>query len=132
MSIIKDSLNIETLYTEYMRYMDPTEYYFATKVVGSWPQWEEFVKANTSLVSLWRRELEAKIKSMCLSSIIETSRGETRDSLQAAKFLLDAPWIKEESKRGRPSKEDIEMETKQIASDILRVQEDYKRINGNA
>jgi hypothetical protein len=129
-NISNEGSDIDVLYTEYMRYMDPTEYYFATKVVGSWPQWEEFVKANTSLVSLWRRELEAKIKSMCLSSILETSRGETRDSLQAAKFLLDAPWIKEDTKRGRPSKEDIEMETKQIATDILRVQEDFKRING--
>lgn len=109
--------------------LDPTEYYFAKEYLGSWLKWEEFVKDNDSVVSLWRRELEAKIKSMCLSHIIETSRGETRDSLQAAKFLLDAPWIKEESKRGRPSKVDIEMETKQIASDIIRVQEDFKRIN---
>jgi len=122
--------NKEDLYKEYIRYLDPTEYYYATKVIGSWEQWESFVRDNQELVALWRRELEAKIKSMCLSHIIETSRGETRDSLQAAKYLIDAPWLKEESKRGRPSKVDIEMETKQIAADIVRVQEDYKRING--
>lgn len=124
------SYNINYLYEEYMRLMDPTEYYFATKVMNSWANWESFTVSNKETVEAWRRELEAKIKSMCLANIIETSRGETRDSLQAAKFLLDAPWIKEESKRGRPSKLDIEMETKQIANDILRVQEDFKRING--
>lgn len=119
---------METLYHQYMQMMDPTEYYFATKIVGSWKQWEEFVRENKEEVDSWRREMEAKVKSMCLSHILETSRGETRDSLQAAKFLLDAPWIKEESKRGRPSKEEIAAEIKQTTDQLLRVQEDYKRI----
>ncbi len=129
MSSSEGSFNIDTLYKEYIRKLDPTEYYYAIDIFGSWSNWESFVSSNKDLVSSWRREMEAKIKSMCLLHIIETSRGETRDSLQAAKFLLDAPWIKEETKRGRPSKEDIEMETKQIANDIIRVQEDFKRIN---
>ena len=112
--------------------MDPTEYYYATKIIGSWEKWESFVNNNTALVALWRRELEAKIKSTCLQYILEASRGETRHALQAAKYLIEAPWIKEDSKRGRPSKSDIENETKRMAEDIQRVAEDYKRISVNA
>jgi hypothetical protein len=122
--------NIDTteLYTQYIRMEDPTEYYFATKVVGSWELWEEFCNKNINLVALWRRELEAKIKSSCLQYILEASKGETRDALQAAKYLIDAPWNKEESKRGRPSKEDILNETNRIVEDMKRVEDDYKRI----
>lgn len=107
---------------------DPTEYYYATKIIGSWELWEEFIIANGALVNSWRRELEAKIKSNCLLYILEASKGENRDALQAAKYLLETPWLKEESKRGRPSKLEVDNETKKMADDILRVAEDYKRI----
>lgn len=126
---MKKERDINHLYIEYIRMMDPTEYYYATKIIGSWEQWEEFCKDNIVVVSLWRRELEAKIKSSCLQYILEASRGETRDALQAAKYLIESPWLKEEAKRGRPSKLDVEMETKRMAEDIQRVAEDYKRIS---
>jgi hypothetical protein len=73
--------------------------------------------------------LEAKIKSMCLSHLIETSKGETRDAIQASKFLLDAPWVKEENKRGRPSKVEIDNEIKSQAEMHQRIQEDLDRIS---
>lgn len=126
---MKKEYNINSLYIDYIRMMDPTEYYYATKIIGSWEEWEAFVSDNTALVALWRRELEAKIKSSCLQYILEASRGETRDALQAAKYLIESPWLKEDSKRGRPSKVDIENETKRMAEDISRVAEDYQRIH---
>lgn len=122
-------MDYDKLYTEYIRMQDPTEYYYATKIIGSWEKWEQFIKDNTSLVSLWRRELEAKIKSSCLQYILEASRGENRDALQAAKYLIESPWLKEEAKRGRPSKVEIENETKRMAEDIQRVADDYLRIS---
>jgi hypothetical protein len=120
--------NIEEYYTKYIQELDPTEYYYATRVFGSWSLWEQFVDDNKDLVNSWRRELEAKIKSMCLSSLIETSRGETRDALAAAKFLLDAPWVKDENKRGRPSKMEIDNELKSQAEIHQRIKEDLERI----
>lgn len=120
-------MDLNTFYAEYMRKLDPTEYYYATDTFGSWQAWEAFVSKNRDTVESWRREMEAKIKSMCLAQIIDKTRDDTRDSLQAAKFLLDAPWISTESKRGRPSKVDIENEMKTIIENEKRVQEDFLR-----
>ena len=120
--------NIEELYKNYINMLDPTEYYYAIKYLNSWSNWEAFCLSHPDEVGLWRRELEAKIKSMCLSHIIETSRGETRDSLQAAKYLLETPWVKDESKRGRPSKVEVQNELKNQAETYQRIQADLLRM----
>lgn len=120
--------DIEELHSKYIKALDPTEYYYAIDNFQSFRNWETFYENNKDIVDAWRRELEAKIKSMCLSQLIETSRGDTRDAIQASKFLLDAPWIKEESKRGRPSKMEIENELKSQAEVHLRIKEDLERI----
>lgn len=132
--LVEDNLhklyNLQELRTKYLLLEDPTEYYFAIKVIGSWLLWEEFIKNNTIFVESLRRELEAKIKSNALLSIIERSKGDTRDSLVASKYLVDTPWIKKSSK-GRPSKESIDKEIKKLAEANNRITNDYKRLKEN-
>lgn len=71
--------------------------------------------------------LLAKLKANCLDRIIETSKGETRDALQANKYLLEfSP--KDDTKRGRPSKQDILVEAKKIAEDNVLLEESYDRL----
>jgi hypothetical protein len=48
MSPITDIDNIEYLYKEYIRALDPTEYYYATNIFKSWVNWEKFIDDNPS------------------------------------------------------------------------------------
>ena len=116
-------MDLDNLRIEYLRYNDPTEYTFANKVIGSWSNWEKLREKNKDIIDSWQRELEAKIKSNAISMIFEVAQGETRDALSANKLLLDCPW--KESTRGRPSKLDIQTETKRIVDDSLKTEEDY-------
>lgn len=127
-------MNLESLTAlkpDYIRLSDPTEYYFATRYLSGWEEWERICNETDfkPVIELWRRELEAKIKSDSLARIIDSARGETRDALQANKFLLDTPWVREDTKRGRPTKADILSEANKIATTNERVMEDYKRIS---
>jgi hypothetical protein len=101
-------MELHKLKEDYLRTNDPTEYFFVVKYIGTWDLWESMCNdiAYKPIIESWRRELEAKIKSDAMSRILEAARGETRDALQANKFLLDSPWIKEANGRGRPSKQE--------------------------
>lgn len=122
-------IDLDQLRVDYLRYEDPTEYYFAIKTMGSWRQWELFCVSNKEYVDDLRRELEAKIRSDALLSIMEASKGSTRDALVANKYLLELPWIKKGSKRGRPTKEEIMLETKKLAEDSKQIADDLNRLN---
>jgi len=47
---------------------------------------------------------------------------------QASKWLADKGWEVDAPKRGRPSKQEVEKETKQQAKVKLAVMNDYKRL----
>lgn len=115
---------------DYMRIGDPTEYTFVTRYIGTWDIWESMYTDDNYkiIIDAWRRELETKIKSDAINRIIDAAKGETRDALQANKFLLDTPWLKEDTKRGRPTKQDVLSEANKIAVNDQRIAEDYKRI----
>jgi hypothetical protein len=115
---------------DYLRTNDPTEYFFVVKYIGTWDLWESMCNDINykPIIESWRRELEAKIKSDAMSRILEAARGETRDALQANKFLLDSPWIKEANGRGRPSKQEVASEANKIAMEEQRITQDYKRV----
>lgn len=115
---------------DYLRISDPTEYFFVSRIGLSWSTWEDLCNdiKYKPIIELWRRELEAKIKSDAMARILDAARGETRDALQANKFLLDAPWVKETNGRGRPSKQEIMSEANKIAVTEQRIAEDYQRV----
>ncbi len=118
-----------------MRIGDPTEYTFVTRYIGTWDIWESMYSSSNNyrvIIDAWRRELEVKIKSDAINRIIDAAKGETRDALQANKYLLDTPWLKEESKRGRPTKQDVLSEANKIAVDEQRIAEDFKRVVSDA
>lgn len=125
-----DLTTLLLLKDKYILMCDPTEYYFATRVIGDWDQWEEICnnKDIRPTIEQWRRELESKIKSDSLARIIDAAKGETRDALAANKFLLDIPWLKEDSRRGRPTKLDVLSEAHKIASEEHTVVSDYNRL----
>lgn len=122
---------IYDLYKKYLAAYDPTEYQFAMRYLGSWEAWDTLStqKYMRKSVNDWRKELEVRIRSEALGRIIDASREDTRDGLAANKYLLEGSWTKEETKRGRPSKIEIDNELKKQASNKRRVKEDFERIN---
>lgn len=122
---------IDKLYPFFMSTLDPTEYKFAIKHVGSWELWQTMLKIPRvkTQVDKWRRELDVKIRSEALARILEASQGETRDALGANKYLLEANFLGKE-KVGRPSKEAIATEAKKIVARNEQIIEDHKRLFG--
>jgi len=112
----------------YMDSDDPTEYAFAIKAFNSWDQWQK-IKNNKALnpyMEGWHEELEIKIRSNALSSIVkESSTG--KSSFNAAKFLATGEW-KKQHKRGRPSKIEVEKERRIQAKLVEEFDSDAERI----
>jgi hypothetical protein len=123
--------NIEELYKLYLEVDDPTEYSFVSRYIGTWNEWEELT--NTiwfkPLITKWRKELETRIRSKALRALREVAKGDTRDAFIANKYLLDNFCSTKDTKRGRPSRADINYETNRLVLEENRLTEDYKLIN---
>lgn len=112
----------------YLEMEDVGEYEFANTYLLGWQHWLRLCsnKAVAAHVQVWREELEIKLRSKALKEIIKKSKIET--GINAAKFLAEKGWDKR--KAGRPTKEDVERETR-IQADINRMfEEDLSRITG--
>jgi len=114
----------------YLEHEDPTEYDFACTYLLGWSQWQRICanKIFAKMVDSWRIELELKLRSQAVRDIIGISTSDK--GFQAAKWLADKGWDKRSA--GRPSKSDIERETKiqadiaeEYSADVSRL-EDYK------
>lgn len=124
-----DHLGHTSLYRKYMEIADPTEYRFATEVLGGWAHWQALLQTPflPSLVARWREELDIKLRSEALAGIISTSKGTSREAFQAQKFLQS---YGNTNTKGRPSKAQVLSAAKEIAADKSRVQADYLRLVG--
>ena len=113
----------------YMNIGDPTEYEFALQAFGSWKHWLKIKnsKAITAFIEDWPIELEVKLRSEGIKGVIkEAESGKAK--FNAAKFLANADWKSTTSKRGRPSKEEVERERKIAAKLDSEFSQDAERI----
>jgi hypothetical protein len=105
------------------------EYDFAMDVFGSWEIWIKQTKSSLrNEFQAWRDELDIKIKAKAIKSMMEASLSNDAKGVAAAKYLADKGYVEGGTKRGRPSKEDVERERKQqadirdtLASDMERL-----------
>jgi hypothetical protein len=112
----------------YLEMEDIGEYEFATTYLLGWQHWQRLCsnKAVLAHIEVWRDELELKLRSRAIKQIIKKSVFET--GINASKFLAEKGW--EKRKAGRPTKEEVERETR-IQADINRMfEEDLSRITG--
>lgn len=109
----------------YLEMGDPTEYQFATTYLLGWKHWQRICenKLLRKHVDEWREELEVKLRSEGVHAALVQARS---GSWQAAKWLVDKGWV--ESKAGRPSKADVERETKMQARIADEFTDDYERL----
>jgi hypothetical protein len=111
----------------YLEANDPTEYEFAIAAFGEWNHW----KLLTSLawmepyVYAWREELEIKIRSNAVKTIIKEAES-GKGKYNAAKFLSDAGW--KAKIRGRPTEAERTRQAKIQVGIDTSIAEDLKRI----
>lgn len=109
----------------YLEIADPTEYEFATACFLGWSHWQRLCdnKAIKKHIDEWRYELEVKLRSGGVKAAIAAANG---GNFQASKWVADRGW--DSRGAGRPSKADVEKETKiqaaiseEYSADILRL-----------
>lgn len=110
----------------YLDSEDLTEYSFATEYLGGWLHWKTLCKCAWFIPHLsdWREELEVRIRSKGIKSMIEhslTPKGQT-----SAKWLAEKGWV--EKKRGAPSASEVKAELKQQAGIHAEVEDDLLRL----
>jgi hypothetical protein len=112
---------------------DPTGYRWAMKYLGRWRVWERLLQYEWFQEGLAaaRAELEQKLESDAISRIREIMEtGNPAQALQASKYLAEQGYKVKNSKRGRPSKEEVEAELKKQAKLSAEEQDDLARIGG--
>lgn len=120
----------------YVELADPTGYQVAVRYLEDYAHWEMLMKSVwfREAKEAWDRELDAKLKSEGLSAIRMFADGIEGVSpavqLQAAKYLADTSYKPKQalSRRGRPSKEEVQGELKQQASAAADIASDLERI----
>lgn len=107
----------------YLDCMDPTEYSFAIKYLWGWEHWQR-IAANglmTEHIERWREELEVRLRSTAIRSIVMEALG----SYNAAKWVADGQW---KQKRGRPSNAELAKEKRIRERAAAGADEDSARI----
>lgn len=110
----------------YLECSDPTEYEFASRYLADWDHWQKMCnnKVLATHIEKWRYELELKLRAEGVQRIIRSAR--SKGNWLAAKFLAEKGW--DVRIAGRPSKEDVERETKIQAHIQSEFDDDIARI----
>lgn len=126
-----------SLYQLYMAEEDFTEFTFAEKYFESYQHWKRICSTTwfTQYIADWREELELKVKSRSLKSLINKAESDSN----VAKYLLNNKWVEQAQEknpvtnlRGRPSKEEIKSHLTLIVNEEKEIEKDYERIKGLA
>ncbi len=123
---------LPSAYLIYM-YAD-SEYHAAMKLVGSWQHWQKLLKSKPFVSGMddhgqwvglqaWRDEKEIKDRAVAYNQLqIQAAQG----NVPAQKMIFDGP--KTASKRGRPSKEEVQRVAQEHAKHLGEMKSDLKRI----
>lgn len=123
-----------SLHRLYVECSDSTEYRFANEVLGGWDHWNELCKKSFFKRPLekMRLELEVKLKADAIFNILDVAMSkDSKGHLDANKFLIKEQYFNQEtsaSKRGRPSRQEIENNISIEVQDRKRMLQDLERI----
>lgn len=123
------------LKTLYLDLRDITGLKMAKQHLAGWAHFQALLKCTwfQPIWKEWQAEMAAQMKSEAME-VIKTIMAEgTTQSFAAAKYIANEEYNGKEgntSKRGRPSKEEVEGELKKQVSKISKTEEDYNRMMG--
>lgn len=124
----KDGVMYISLRRLYLEIGDPTEYDFAVTVFGSWKHWQKLCNNRmfSDMLAEWREELEVKMRSDAIRSIVDSATSPGQGKVAAARYIAEKGWDKR--KAGRPTNEQIKREAKiqgkidsEVADDLSRL-----------
>lgn len=112
----------------YLSLEDPTEYRIATEYFGGWDHWKTLCATVWfgKHIEEWREELEIKMKCKYIQKIKELSDTTGAVAKDASKFIINKEW---ETKRGRPSKEEVEKRNRIDSNVKEQIEADFKLLN---
>lgn len=128
--IVVDNRVLPSIHNLYVATEDPSEYLFANKYFDNWGHWQKIAN-STSLkeyVTAMREELAVKLMARSLNSIKELATGDTRDSFQANKYLLEKGWASTTGRKGRPTKDSVKKEAELLLKDKEDFKDDFDRM----
>ena len=119
--------SLKRIYMSY-NHVPEYEYDFAMNIFGDWDHWDRLSNHSSlkEVFARWREELDVRLKADAIREIIKVSQSESSSASQAARYIAEKGYI---SKRGRPSKAEIEREKKIEAGVESELKEDFERIN---
>ena len=119
---------------EFLKLKDPTGVKFANKFFEDWEHLQYLLKAKwfRECWDSWQSELKATLKQEALEVIKTIMTEGSTQSFAAAKFIATSEYEQEgkTSKRGRPSKEEVQGELKNALKAATQTEEDYNRMMG--
>jgi len=110
---------------------DYTGYKLAKEYLGGYPHLERLLKCAwfAKCFNKWKEELFINTKAKALEKIVEISQTEGASALAASKYLANGEYLEGlETKRGRPSKEELKGELKRQVEAVSSTNEDFKRM----
>lgn len=118
--------SLKQIYLSY-EHVPGNEYDFALDIIGSWEHWTRLCKSPRlrDIIATWREELEVKIRSNAVKSIIKTSAEGSAAGATAARWLAEKGYA---PSRGRPSKAEKEGHLKQDAKIQDEIDDDLMRV----
>lgn len=125
------TLSLKKLYMKY--WYDPTEVAFVdAELGGRWDIWNKMVenKSITKYVTALREEARARYISNNFRQISRIAQeGDIKTQMAALKFLTSSVMSDaDSSKRGRPSKKEIQQRTNEILAEDKELQEAFSRV----
>ena len=121
-----------SLYRLYMELEDTTEWEFANTYLEDYQHWTKLCECTwfKPYVTRWRHELQQKLRARALRSIKSVANADDKDSYAANKYLLDKGYAPPEapSKRGRPTKSQVDKEARFLAQEEKQLRYDLERL----
>lgn len=117
-----------SMYTLYMGIGDPSEYFFAKNVLGSYAHWEKLTSLSwfKPHLDMWRVHLEAKLKGVGVDAMVHKAG---KGDVVAAKWLANKGWeTMVPAIRGRPSNAEVQAAVQKRAAQFEDLQDDAERL----
>jgi len=117
---------------KYVELADPTGVKITDQLLnGDYTHWTVMNNCKWFIAAkeLWDKELDARLKAEAMDNLKEIMKeGMPAQRLAASKYIANQEYRKTQSNRGRPSKQEVEKETKKMAEEERTILEDYNRI----
>ena len=122
---VVDGKTYVSLHKAYLELADVTESKFVEKYFESWDhfEWLCSTKWFGEYISLWRKELELRLRSSALENIVTiASEPSSKSYYEANKFLLQGGWKDSgDKKRTKVTKDEIKKTLDKEEDDYLRI-----------